>query len=175
MPVYRFLKLAGAILLLVSLALPMSSCVRYVDAKGNRVEVEKDAPLPEGVRKEVLYDYALDNFDAQDAGSWSVLLAFAWPALLVGLLFWRKRGRAVLALRIAEPLLLAGSFYLISFIASFLVDRMEAGAYLAFFALGIYALGAVWEDVVAFRQWRQERRASPEPVPGTSARSSSQG
>ena len=160
---YRSLKLAGAILLLVSLALPMSSCTRYVDAQGNRVEVVKDAPLPEGVRKEVSYDYALDGFDAQDAGSWSVLLAFAWPALLVGLLFWRKKGRTVLLLRIVEPFLLAGSFYLISFLASFLTDRMEAGAYLALLALGIYTLAAVWEDSVAFRHWRQARHV---PAPG---------
>ena len=155
----RWLKIAGALLLLASLALPMGSCTRHEDEKGNPVEVAKGAPVPAGTREVVTYDYALDDFDLKEAGWWVRLLAFAWPAVFAGLFAWRKRGRVVVALRLLEPVLVAGSLYLVVLLSSAAVERRESGAYLAFCALGIYGLASLWEDAVAWRSWRRERRA----------------
>ena len=56
-----------------------------------------------------------------------------------------------------EPLLLAGSIYMVHFISTFFADRRAVGAYLAFLALGIYAIATVWADVTLYRE-RKARR-----------------
>ena len=160
---YRYLKLVGAILLLVSLALPMASCTRFEDEEGNRVEVVDGDPHPEGIKEVVTYNYALENFDPTEISSWAVLLTFVWPIIIVGILFWLKRGRIVVVLRILEPLLVIGSFYMVYWISSFLVTRREWGAYLAFLALGVYGIGFLWEDLILYRGWRQAQRGTTHP------------
>ena len=36
-------------------------------------------------------------------------------------------------------------------------DRREIGAYLAFLALGIYAVSTLWVDLALYREWRERR------------------
>lgn len=153
----RSLKIVGAVLVLVSLALPMSSCRHYVDAQGERLEVEKGKPPPQGAREVVSYQYALESFDVQELASWNKLLVFVWPVLMVGALFWRRQGRTLVVLRVLEILLLAYSIFMVDLLATLFADRIEAGAYLAFTGLGLYAVAALWEDVTAFRRWRRAR------------------
>ncbi len=162
---HRTLKVVGAVLLLISLALPMSSCRHYEDAKGNRIEHAAGAPVPAGAHEVVIYNYAWEGFEPRDPSTWLTVLAFVWPALTLGLLLRPERRRAALILRILEILLLAASSVLIDFNAGFSGDRREAGAYLAYLALALYAAGALWGDVSAFRQWLRARRLRLAPAP----------
>jgi hypothetical protein len=145
---YSWLKLLGALLLLVSLAFPMSTCSHYEDAEGRRVRVAEGEAPPEGVRKVISEEYALEDFHPDDPGDWVRAVAFAWPLLAFGALRLRRRGRVALAIRIAEPLLIGGSF---------LADSRATGAYLAFAALGLYAIATVWEDLIVYREWKAPR------------------
>jgi hypothetical protein len=158
MSVDKALKMFGAMLLLVSVTLPMATCTRYEDAEGMRIEVDDVENLPEGVHKVVQSEYALENFDPLDGGEWLKVLAFLWPVLTLAPLWWKPRGPVAVAVRVLELLLVAGSFFLIDFISSFLVDRRAIGAYLAFLALGLYGVGAIWSDVSLYRSWKTGRR-----------------
>jgi hypothetical protein len=153
----RSLKIVGALLVLVSLALPMSSCRHYVDAKGERLEVEKGEPPPPGAQEVVSYHYALESFNARELASWTNLLVFVWPGVMLGAQFWRRRGRMLVVLRVLEILLLIYSFFIVDLMATLFADRIEAGAYLAFTGFGLYAVAALWEDATAFRRWRRAR------------------
>jgi hypothetical protein len=137
--------------------LPMSTCTHYVDKEGMRVFVEEGKPLPEGVSERFSYNYALEGFGPLEPGLWVRAFAFVWPALGVVVLHWRKRGAIVGCVRILELPLIVGSFYLVDFISTFLGDRRSFGAYVAFVALGTYALGALWADVALYRERRQRR------------------
>lgn len=153
----RSLKIAGALLLLISLALPMSSCRHYVDARGERLEVPAGQTPPQGAREVVSYHYAFEGFNVREPDSWLLLLQFLWPALFLGVQLRLRRGRTMVALRILEIPLLVYSSVLIDLNAGLFASRLEAGAYLAFSALGFYSIGAIGEDVGAFRRWRRER------------------
>jgi hypothetical protein len=155
---YRSMKVVGAILLLASLALPMASCRHYEDAQGLWVDTAKGQPPPAGAREVVVYQYAWSGLKQEDP-SLLPLLAFVWPPVLIGLLLRWRSGRAAVLLRVLEILLLAFSFWTVNLLATLFVDRMESGAYLAFVALGLYTLGAAWEDASAFRRWRQARQS----------------
>ncbi len=150
------LKLVAAVLLLASLALPMASCSRYEDAEGNRVRVAEGDEPPAGVRRVVEHTYALEDFDPLELESWLVLAAFGWPLAALAVRWRRPTGFATGAVRLLELPLVAGSFALIDFLATFLTERREIGAWVAFTALALYAAAAVWDDV---RWWRGRRAA----------------
>jgi hypothetical protein len=61
--------------------------------------------------------------------------------------------------------LLVLSFLLVHLDASASADRLEVGYYLAMLALVLYAAGALWGDLAAFRQWRHTRRLRLAPSP----------
>lgn len=154
---HRWLKLTGALLLLASLAFPMSTCSHYEDAEGRRVRIAEGEAPPEGVREVITEEYAFEEFHPDDPGDWVRALAFAWPLLAWLTLRVRRRGRVALTVRILEPLLIGGSIYAVEFISTFLADSRAAGAYLAFAALGLYAIATVWEDLVTYRAWKTTR------------------
>jgi hypothetical protein len=156
--VFGYLKAAAAIILLTGLAFPLSTCTYYVDAEGRRIHLAQGQAPPEGARKVVEREYALDDFHVSEAGSWELLFSFVWPALAAGVFLWRRRGRAQLVLRCLEPLLLAGSFALIDFRASFLTGARASGAYIAYAGLLLYGVAAAWDDVVMVRAWLARRR-----------------
>jgi hypothetical protein len=152
-----YAKLLGALLLLVSLAFPMSTCSYYEDADGNRVDVADGEAPPEGMTAVIDNDYAFESFDPLDPGEWVKAFCFAWPILAVAILHLRKRGAVTMAVRILEPALIVGSISLVDFLSTLLADHRALGAYLAFLALGIYAIATIWDDVATFREWKQQR------------------
>ena len=150
-------KLLGAALLLVSLAFPMSTCSHYQDGEGRRIEVAPGETPPEGAVEVVSHSYAFEDFHPLDPGDWARALAFAWPVLAIAILRWRERGAIALGVRVLEPALIAGSIYAVHFISSFFADRRAIGAYLAFLALGVYAVATVWTDAAVYREWKARR------------------
>lgn len=150
-------KLLGALLLLGSLAFPMSTCSHYEDAEGNVVEVAEGETPPEGVTEVINHAYVFEDFHPLEPGYWVRGLAFVWPALAVAILHQRRRGAIALGVRVFEPLLIAASIYAVHFISTFFADRRAAGAYLAFLALGIYAIATLWADIETYREWKERR------------------
>ena len=150
-------KLIGAALLLVSLAFPMSTCSHYEDAGGRRIEVAEGETPPEGAVEVTTRSYAFEDFEPLDPGDWVRALAFAWPLMVIALLRWRERGRVALGVRVLEPALIAGSIWAVHFISTFLADRRALGAYLAFLALGIYAISTARVDLALYREWKARR------------------
>lgn len=156
------LKLVAALLLLASLALPLASCSRYEDAEGNRVRVAEGEEPPAGVHRVVERTYALEGFDPLELESWLVLAAFTWPLAALAARRLLPSGFVAGTVRLLELPLVAGSFFLIEFLATFLTERREIGAWVAFAALALYAAAAVWDDV---RWWRGRRAARAARVP----------
>lgn len=150
----RALKIIGAVLLLLSMTLPMSSCTTSKENVGEQVSSTTDLNSADS---ETQYHYIIDNIDAADPSTWITLLVFVWPVLMLGLLQWKKTGRMSLLLRGLELLLIIGSLIWIEFIATFLTDRREIGAYLAHTAIVVYAIGAIWSDVGLYRNWKKQR------------------
>jgi hypothetical protein len=151
---YKYLKLAGAVLLLVSLALPVSQCAHHEDAEGRPILVREGETPPEGAVKVVQYSYVLSSFDPANSSDWGILAAYTWPVVVFGILVWKRRGIVSVGVRILEPLFLCWSLYVVDFISSFLTGGKAIGAYLSFVALAVYAIGALLADFTLFRQWR---------------------
>ena len=149
---YAF-KVIGAVLLLLSMTLPMSSCT---ETKKSVSEQASPAAQINSQHSEVKYHYITDNIDLKDPAIWITFFAFVWPVLALGLLQWKKTGRTALIFRGFELLFLIGSLMWIEFIATFLTDRREIGAYLAYLALVIYAIGAIRCDVLLYRNWKNK-------------------
>jgi hypothetical protein len=150
-----YIKVAGALLLLVSLVLPLSSCERYIDKQGNTIkssEISTDGPLPPGMRVVKTFNYFYRTFQPTDFGSWLVLAGFIWPVFMIAALS-RLKGRVRVACRFLEAPLLFGSVVALGF-ATLLHNRLEVGAYVAYTGIGAYSLGAVWADIDAFHQWK---------------------
>jgi len=161
---YSYLKWMGAALLLASLAFPMQRVsTHYLDREGKLQE--GTGALWGGGDNTPVFD-KVEYFFTPGRDSWEniwfVLLIFAWP--LIGLFVFYWRGQAVgLGVRILEGLLLVLSFIVVQFVSMFTIFtpiRVGEGAYLAFAALGLYAIGAVWADATAYRRWAEG--ASPE-------------
>lgn len=152
-----YAKLLGALLLLLSVAFPMSTCSHYEDAGGKRLTLGAGENPPEDATEVVQYNYAFEGFQPLDPREWVRAFGFAWPILAVAIQKLRKRGAVVLVVRILEPPLIVGSVLLVEFLATFFADRRAVGAYLAFLALGVYAMAAIWADVAAYRNWRRQR------------------
>ncbi len=156
MPIPNTLKLLGALLLIASIALPMSSCTVTEEPDDKHVFV---SPESKTSNDEIEYTYVLDYFDHGDPATWITLIVFSWPVLALAFLQWKRDGRAAMVIRGLEPLLLIGSLIWVEFISTFFADRREIGAYLAFCAIGIYAIGAIWSDVALYRNWKYERHS----------------
>jgi hypothetical protein len=95
-----------------------------------------------------------------------ISLAFAWPAIITALIKWLQRGYTVVGLRILEPLLLLWSGLIVWWTSTqgFTFEGLPPhyllpGAYVAFAALGLYAVGALASDIESFRAWREKVRA----------------
>jgi len=168
MPVDRTLKVLGALLLLVALALPLSTCTHHVDAQGKSLDLVSRDKWPEDAQEVVSYGYVLSGLyplEGQDfwtsvqAINLTVLLAFIWPVLALVVLHQKPLGPVAIAVRVLEVILVPASIGLIDFGASFLTTR-AIGAYWAYCALGVYAIGAIWSDVTLYRGWRMQRRTS---------------
>jgi len=123
------LRGAAALLLLVSLALPLSRC-------------EQDVPAAPGARAErrVTYTYALSRLEAWEPDSWLAGVAFLWPVpVLVGRNRLR-RGWPRTALLAAEPALCALTAATVTMLTLF--GELMAGAWLALGAAALWL--AAW-------------------------------
>ncbi|MCP4288315.1 MAG: hypothetical protein GY792_28460 [Gammaproteobacteria bacterium] len=156
MTTIKAIKMVGALLLLLSITLPMSKCSYHVDSSGNRYP--RGDKIPGNAIEKWEKNYAFDEFEPLDPGSWTIVLVFTWPVLALGSLQWRPHGRVSWITRGLEPLLLAGSVYIVNFISTFFVERRDIGAYVAFIGLGIYAIGVIWSDISIYRNWKNGRR-----------------
>ena len=142
----RSIKTLAAVLLVITLALPQSTCARYEGPNGQvRMSVPRDAQ-PGTYRRVVERHYALDNFRPTEAGSWLLLAAFVWPFPLLARAVRRPSSRLTRALWYGEPVLAVASAYLI-WRRSGLFATPASGAYLAVAANGVYFLAWVRECV----------------------------
>jgi len=109
------------------------------------------------------------NFDSLDPESLFVILLFTWPFLTLAALRWKPTGKLSLAVRILEVLLVAISVFAVWSAAEIAVvfaeifgiapPDHELGRDIAFAALGLYGLGAIWSDVLLMQRWRMMRNS----------------
>jgi hypothetical protein len=135
------LKTAAAVLLLVCILLPLSSCSKYVDREGNPVHLSADTgEMPAGAQQVKGYKYVKDFFEVKSLGAWLLVLSFLWPVVVLFYQQRSRRGRVRAIVWGIEPALAAGSCWVIYEFAS--MGTLETGAYVAFIANGSYA--ALW-------------------------------
>ncbi len=152
-------KGAAALLLMVSLALPQSTCAGYRGPDGKFVsELPRDSTRA-AYQPAIDRQYALDDFHITDAGSWITLAQFVWPVAAVGILVRARGKRLRTSIAIAEPILVVCTAYLIWLGATFLAQP-AAGAYVALGALGVYFTACM---VDLWRSVRNRRLALTEP------------
>lgn len=139
------LRGAGALLVLVSLALPLSRC-----------ESDPAGPAPPVVE----YTYAWSELDAGDPWSWARAAAFLWPAAAV---LYRRRGRSARGRRlllVLEPVACLASALLLAMATLF--EAWMLGTWLALAGLGLYLAGWAAEVLGHLaRRARPPARASP--------------
>jgi hypothetical protein len=128
------LKRAGAIILLLSLFLPMHSCTSF-PTKSTPAETAKSSEVARP-----RYFYAWTAEDAKDPSSYLVLLAFIWPAVAVclGRIQVRRRYWRI-ALSLLEAALSIGTAWII-YGLGWAIGRAEAGAYMAVSGFALYLL-----------------------------------
>ena len=132
--------LVAAAVLAVCFALPLSTCTRYVDEKGEAVEVAEGAQPPAGARAIVDYQTAGEQLWTNPIGGVPMLIAFAGPLASA---LWLRRGAGAGASRALfwiQPFLLAWAGHAVYVISGF-GDRTPA-AWIA--ATAIAALAVVW-------------------------------
>ena len=134
------IKLLAGILLFVCFFLPISKCIYYEDENGNRIPADKLEEYTGEVVEIVQVDYAYDNFSISKMDSWTTLLVFIWPILFLSIMKFIKNKKTIIVFKIVEVLFILYSFFIIDFMSTFFADGRAYGAYLAFFALGIYSI-----------------------------------
>ena len=103
------LRTLAALALGACLALPISTCTRYVDARGEAVELEPGEPVPPGVETIVDRQFPGEQLWTNPLGGVPISLAFLGP---LGIRVAERRFRgagARRALFLAEPVLLAAA------------------------------------------------------------------
>lgn len=152
------LKVAGTIIVLLSLALP----IEQFSANGwllPRVYAGYDSN-----------GYLLGRLAAPGPGLLSkfiLLVIFVWPVLWLALTRWRRGGTlAGVVFCVGEAILVPLSILaiLVSSNSLLSVSRPGPGAYVGILGFSLYAAGAAWADVTSFRAWRQVAR-NPAPRP----------
>jgi hypothetical protein len=134
------IKLAAAIFLLASLALPEYTCSKYVGPDGKVVSAVPEGAPPTSYRGIQERHYRLESFDMRDGGSWLALLVFLWPLPVLAYLWRGRAGRLKRLISMAEPLLAIGSAYAVWNFSS--LGTRASGAYLALGADAVYL--SVW-------------------------------
>lgn len=152
----RTIKPFGAVLLLVALGMPLSTCSYRADEQGRNLLTVPKEKWPAETHEVVTYRYPLEEV------SW-LPLAYVWPMLAVVVLRRRPAGKVAVTVRVLEAVLIPASVGVIDFTASFLATR-AVGAYWAYGAYAVYGIGAIWSDAVALRGWRAARRRGSRSV-----------
>ena len=140
------IKIGAAILLLICLVLPLSSCSLYVDSEGKTFW---EKPPTIDTQRTTDYYYIWTEFKAKDLGNWLLITCFIWP---IPILIYKYRGKSKGVNKIlwgVEPLLIGGSVYYIAMATLFLTP--EVGADLAITANGIYGMAWLWEAILKYK------------------------
>lgn len=155
--VSRFMKVAGALILLVCYALPMSSCTRDQHALTLSQASEDPAgtapqtvvPKPPPIKE---YYYLLPVRHPRNLENWLATLAFLVPAVVMLGAIHRPDSRATRAIWFAEPLVL-GWVGLSLFVVT-LFNTWEIGSYVAVGGLLMFAIGWLVEAFIRIRAGR---------------------
>ena len=146
-------KILAATVLLGALALPQSTCAGYRAPNGTFVAaVPRDVP-PAGYEPTVHRDYAFDDFQVTDPGSWFQVAIFLWPLPLLILAARSRSARVRAYIRVLDPVLALCAGYLVWFSASLFAEP-AVGAYVAVGALTVYFAASA---VDLWRVWRARR------------------
>jgi hypothetical protein len=154
------LKICGGFLLMLSAALPLATCSHYEDPEGKHVNVKVGETQAEGVREVVESHYVLGDTDLLDVGDWPIVLFFFWPVATLAALHFKPRGVVAMTVRGLELILVGCTFYWFNWVA-FLYGygHLASGAYLTLVAASVYAMGALWSDVLLYRNQKSGTRA----------------
>lgn len=156
--VVGWLKVIGALLLVASFALPMTSCTTYVDKEGKPVIVGLDGVPAPGVRRFTVRHYLCEELHAGDPGSWLRVAVFLGPAAAVMFARRRPRSRARNALWVIEPVLLAGVVYSLWYMLFLSFRDPDVGWYAASTGVASYFAGWLGETYQRCWQWRRRRQ-----------------
>lgn len=178
-----WLKLLGAVLILLGLVLPLYSCrgkfvdtvgreMKYMDAKGvpvaadavdvrqplppGLVPLDPEQPPPTGLTYRKNYRYFFDGFDLDEPSDWIRLGGFLWPTVAaLGAHRLTRRWSRGLFLG-TEPLLLLVTAFSLCIGAMF--GTKELGFWVAWAGVILYGLAAAWADVTALKEWSSRWR-----------------
>jgi len=132
--------LIAAALLGACFVLPLSTCTRYVDAKGEAVPVEEGATPPEGAVAIVDYQVPAEQLWTHTVGGLLMLVAFLGPLASALHARFVESARAKRVVFWLQPLLLLAAGHYVWVIAGF--GRPTAAAWLA--ATAVAALALCW-------------------------------
>jgi hypothetical protein len=132
------IKIISAILLIICVALPISSCSRYVDSNG-KIIARYDPKIHVNAKRITTYNYLFERFNPKDSYIWLLLLCFIWP---IPIMLYRYKGTKKLIKNILwgiEPIFAVGASYYI-WIGAHFFGKPFIGAYFAISANSIYAI-----------------------------------
>lgn len=145
-------------LVLSCFVLPMSSCTEHRDASGHLATQSVDGTYPADVHEVKIRHYLMEKVISTDPLSWLNIVAIIWPIIFVIHAYYRPTSRLSKVLWFTEPLLVAGSSYVI-FMGG-LFDEFDIGTYVGWTGLICYFLGWLVEAVGRWNAWIAKRRAS---------------
>jgi hypothetical protein len=152
---FTSLRHIATVLVLASLALPLSRCQRKVtpEPTGRSPAVSTD----EAFRFE--YVYAYDWFDLDEWEGWLALFTFSWPALV--LLVRRRSGSLSqsTAFNCIETILAIGGGYMVWGLSGF--GERLVGAYIAFAGMATYLFASLKDLLMGLR--RRHKKTQTEP------------
>jgi hypothetical protein len=147
-----------ATVLIVSAALPQSSCSKYVNAEGKELSPLVPHADSSQYHRVKTYYYAFENVTLHEPGTLLIPIAFLWPFAAILVARRKPDARITRVLFWLEPVGLAGSANVIA-LNDLLMDA-EVGWFVALCALALLFLTWLWMAIGRFRGWRA-RRAAP--------------
>jgi hypothetical protein len=100
------------------------------------------------------YGYSWSQFNVREAGSWMLLLVFFWPLIFVLIRLSMRQRRGRLLVRILEPLLAAGSAYVLH-LQTLFTSGFAIGGLVAFWSLVCFGLASLAESTIELVAWRR--------------------
>ena len=131
------LRSIGTILVLVSLALPLSKC----QSKAVAVDPDRRLEKPISSSTDVHYTYPHHWFSLTEWKGVPVAATFAWPGIMVLVRYRSREIRRPRALAALEAVLCIGGGYLIWGISAW--GERLVGAYLSLTGMGLYLVAAM--------------------------------
>ena len=149
MKIIKKIKIGVAVLLLICIILPFTSCTRLLDKNGKDVLFSHGDP----VKSITKYYYPWQSINLTVSHGWIALLCFIWPIPILIFQHRSNRKKLKFAVWLAEPLLIIGAFSYIDFSATFLATP-AIGAYLMEGAYCIYGFAWMSELIIKVKNKR---------------------